>query len=240
MERALYDDIADWYDNYLCENVLYSESVLPTLLDLTGDVHDQRICDLACGQGWIARELAGRGAQVTGVDLSGRLLMLARSHEEQTPLGIAYLQADVQRGDVLAQSAFDGCICIWSLADMPDLVAVVHTMWRLLRRKGWVVIAITHPCFETPHACWGTADDHSVVRLVGGYFNEGFWKTKHGGVRSRVGAYHRTLSTYLNTLAREGFVFEQMREPMVTSERARQAIGNREVPSVLYVRAHKS
>ncbi|HEY1348737.1 MAG TPA: methyltransferase domain-containing protein [Ktedonobacteraceae bacterium] len=240
MDRALYDDIADWYDNYLRENVLYSESVLPTLLELTGDVRGQRICDLACGQGWIARELAGRGAQVMGVDLSGRLLLLARRYEEQAPLGITYLQADAQQGDVLALSAFDGCICIWSLADMPELTAVVHTMWQLLRSEGWVVLAVTHPCFETPHSRWVTADDHSVARLVGGYFNEGFWQTQHGGVRSRVGAYHRTLSTYLNTLADAGFVFERMRESMATGERARQVLGNREVPSVLYIRARKS
>lgn len=240
MNRALYDDIADWYDNYLCENVLYRESVLPTLLELAGDVRGQDICDLACGQGWIARELARRGAQVTGVDLSDRLLALARRYEKQEPAGILYLQADIQHGDILTPGAFDGCICIWSLTDIPDLAAVVHTMWRLLRVKGWLICAITHPCFETPHARWITDDDHSVARLVSGYFNEGFWQAEHGGVRSRVGAYHRMLSTYLNALAATGFVFEQMREPAAAGERARQVAGNREVPSLLYIRARKS
>lgn len=239
MNRALYDDIADWYDSYLRENVLYSEIVLPTLLTLTGNLEGQNICDLACGQGWIARELTRRGAQVTGVDLSERLLTLARRYEEQEPLGVIYLQGDVQFGDALAQSAFDGCLCIWSLADIPDLAAVFQTLWRLLKREGWLVFAIPHPCFETPHARWLMADDGSVGRLVRGYFDENFWQTEHGGVRSRVGAYHRTLSTYFNALAAAGFVFEQMREPVATGERARQVTGNQEVPFLLYVRAHK-
>lgn len=239
MNRALYDDIADWYDRYLHENVLYSESVLPMLLTLTGDVQGQRICDLACGQGWIARELARRGAKVTGVDLSGRLLTMARRYEEQEPLGIDYLQADVQREDVLAQSVFDGCVCIWSLADIPDLAAVFRTLWRLLKTEGWLVVAIPHPCFEAPHARWVERDDHRVARLINGYFNEGFWRTEQGGVRSRVGTYHRTLSTYLNTLAATGFVFAEMREPMAVGERARQVAGNQEVPSLLGMRAYK-
>lgn len=239
MNRALYDDIADWYDSYLRENALYSESILPMLLALTGDVQGQRICDLACGQGWVARELARRGATVTGIDLSERLLAIARRYEEQEPSGITYLQADVQHGDVLAKSSFDGCVCIWSLADIPDLAAVFRTLWQFLKAGGWLVVAIPHPCFETPHARWVEVDDHRVARLVSGYFNEGFWQSEQGGVRSRVGAYHRMLSTYLNTLAATGFVLEEMREPMAVGERARQVKGNQEVPSLLGLRAHK-
>jgi len=49
------------------------------------------ICDLACGQGWVARELARGGAQVTGLDLAPNLLALARRSEEQEPLGIVYV-----------------------------------------------------------------------------------------------------------------------------------------------------
>ncbi len=72
MNHASYDDIAQWYDSYLRENPIYHELVLPTLLELVGEVAGQTICDLACGQGWIARALARRGARVTGVDLAER------------------------------------------------------------------------------------------------------------------------------------------------------------------------
>jgi len=78
VNHASYDGIAEWYDSYLRENPIYHEIVLPTLLELAGEVNGQAICDLACGQGWIARELARRGAQVTGVDLAEQLLVLAR------------------------------------------------------------------------------------------------------------------------------------------------------------------
>lgn len=41
---------------------------------LIGDVTGQEVCDLACGQGRIARWLARRGATVVGADISVRLL----------------------------------------------------------------------------------------------------------------------------------------------------------------------
>jgi 2-polyprenyl-3-methyl-5-hydroxy-6-metoxy-1,4-benzoquinol methylase len=92
VNHASYDDIS------LRENPIYHEIVLPNLFELVGEKHGQTICDLACGQGWIARELARRGAHVTRVDLAQQLLALARRYEEQDPLGIEYLQDDIQSG----------------------------------------------------------------------------------------------------------------------------------------------
>lgn len=85
MNQTNYNEIADWYDRYLSEHPIYLELLLPHLLELVGEVEGERVCDLACGQGWFARELARRGARVTGIDVSGRLLEIARRHEQEEP-----------------------------------------------------------------------------------------------------------------------------------------------------------
>ena len=92
MTQASYNDIAQWYDQFLRERPVYMEVILPNLLRLIGEVEGEVICDLACGQGWVARELAQRGAQVTGLDLAPNLLALAQGYEEQEPPGIVYVQ----------------------------------------------------------------------------------------------------------------------------------------------------
>src|SRR5258708_18637971 len=92
MTQASYNDIAEWYDQFLRERPVYPEVILPNLLALVGEVEGEVICDLACGQGWMARELARRGAQVTGLDLPPNLLALARRYEGQEALGIVYVQ----------------------------------------------------------------------------------------------------------------------------------------------------
>jgi 2-polyprenyl-3-methyl-5-hydroxy-6-metoxy-1,4-benzoquinol methylase len=58
-----------------------------------GEIAGQRICDLACGQGRVARHLADLGARVVGIDLSAKLLAIARCSEESEPRGIEYVEA---------------------------------------------------------------------------------------------------------------------------------------------------
>jgi 2-polyprenyl-3-methyl-5-hydroxy-6-metoxy-1,4-benzoquinol methylase len=237
MTNAAYNDIAAWYDRYLQEQPIYEEVVLPALLSLLDPVQGQAVCDLACGQGWFARELARRGAHVMGVDLAEQQIALARQYEEREPLGIVYGVDDAQVGASLAESSFDGAICILALMDIPDIEAVFRTCRRLLKPGGWFVFAITHPCFTGPDAQWLDVAEQQAGRVVRGYFQERFWRSAGGGIRTRVGAYHRMLSTYLNALAAAGFVLERMVEPIATGKYAEQMPGYREVPSLAIIRA---
>src|SRR5258708_34908715 len=89
-----YDEIAEWYDTWLGSGSLREDPFFPSVEALIGEVAGQRICDLACGQGRVSRHLADLGARVVGIDLSGKLLAIARRHEKAEPRAIAYLQAD--------------------------------------------------------------------------------------------------------------------------------------------------
>jgi ubiquinone/menaquinone biosynthesis C-methylase UbiE len=63
-----------------------------TLLDLVGDLGGLTVLDLACGDGFYTRLLRRRGAlRATGVDLSPRMIELAREQEIDQRLGIEYL-----------------------------------------------------------------------------------------------------------------------------------------------------
>lgn len=239
MTHAPYNDIAAWYDQYLQEQPIYEDVVLPTLLSLVGSVQGQTVCDLACGQGWFARELARRGAQMTGIDLAEQQIALARRYEEREPLGISYSVDDAQVAASLADGSFDGLICILALMDIPDIEAVFRTCWRILKPGGWLVFAITHPCFTAPDAQWMETTDQQTVKAVRGYFQERFWRSAGGGIRTHVGAYHRMLSTYLNALAAAHFALERMVEPIATGKYAEQQPGYQEVPSLVIIRARK-
>lgn len=153
---AAYDAIADWYDARVRDGSLLHDLVIPGVLGLAGDLVGRSVCDLACGQGVIARELARGGASVVGIDLSGRMLKIARRDEVAEPLGISYRRGDIQDPDVLAGETFDGVVCGMALMDVPDAGAAMRAAHRLLRPGGWFVWAVTHPCFQTPDSetCW--------------------------------------------------------------------------------------
>jgi ubiquinone/menaquinone biosynthesis C-methylase UbiE len=210
-----YDEIAEWYDNWVGTHSMSDDPYFRAAEALMGEVAGQRICDLACGQGRVARHLADRGAHVVGVDLSANLLAIARRHEETSPRGIEYIHADVQRLDSTAFGPFDGVVCSMALMDIPDLATTVRSVAHLLRAEGWFAFSILHPCFHTSQS--GELESpEGVVRTISRYFVEGYWRSDtRTGPPGKVGAYHRTLSTYINTLSEAGLRLERLTEPRV-------------------------
>ena len=240
MTTSSYDQIATWYDESMRNGSLIHDLVMPGIFTILGDIAGQHICDLACGQGILTRQLARRGATVVGIDLSQQLLQFARQDETREPLGIVYLHDDAQALHAVTDASFDGVICNVALMDIADLAATFRAVQRILRPAGWFVCSITHPCFQTPLSSWTSEQKGTVSRVVSGYFEEKFWRSDNPqGVRGQVGAYHRTLSTYVNTLVEAGLALESIIEPQATGAIAERVPGYKEVPSMLLIRCRK-
>lgn len=222
-----YDQIADFYEERTAGDDLVGSAVL----ELLGDVAGMRLLDLACGHGRLARELARRGAQVVGIDLSLALLDKARAMERAEPLGIRYVHTDAADPDALAGETFDAVSCHFGLTDIDDQRGALTSIARWLRPGGAFVFSLLHPCFPG----WG-ADAPSSWPPGGGYDREGWWLAQNTGFRGKVGASHRKLSTYLNELARHGLLVDRCLEPEPGADwRARQP-GADPVPVFLVMR----
>jgi SAM-dependent methyltransferase len=115
---AEYDAIGDRYSEAKqAPWRLYLEAY--TLERLAGDLHDARVLDLACGDGFYARRLKARGAAaVLGVDLSSEMIALARAAERAAPLGCEYVVGDA--GALSAVGPFDLVVAAYLLNYAPD------------------------------------------------------------------------------------------------------------------------
>jgi ubiquinone/menaquinone biosynthesis C-methylase UbiE len=114
-----------------------------------------RLLDVGCGSGYFAREMARRGARVTGVDISPRMIEHARQHEAASPLGVEYVVGDAAEiASQFAAGAFDIVTSCMALQDMPDVPAVLRSVHTMLRPRGRLVASITHPCTDTPFREW--------------------------------------------------------------------------------------
>lgn len=186
-----------------------------TFDDLVGDLRGQRVAAVACGQGRDARRLADLGAKVVGIDASESLLAHARDLEQRTPRGIEYVHGDAHDLRPLADASFDGVACYMALMDIPELEPALRSVARILKPGGWFVATITHPCYKSP--AHGELVDHvegTYRRIAGRYFEEGpYNSTTRWEILPRV-AYHRTLSTYVNTLVAAGLPIVRMAEPI--------------------------
>jgi SAM-dependent methyltransferase len=211
MAIARYDAIADFYAAGFDRA---DDSVSTAVLDLLGPVAGVRVLDAACGHGRLTREIARRGGDVTGVDVSGKLIGKARERERAEPLGIRYIHADLTAPDALAGAGFDVAACNFGLSDIDDLGAAAGAVSRALRPGGRFVFAILHPCFPGGREISGSWPPD------GSYYGEGRWHARGpaSSLRRRVGAQHRTLSTYLNTLRAHDLWLDQVAEPLPAAD----------------------
>lgn len=230
---ARYDAVAEFYTEFAPD--MYDDPPMAALLQLIGDVTNLELLDLACGHGRLTRELARRGAHVVGVDISAALLGEARARELKHPLQISYIQADA--ASVASEGTiFDGVTCSFGLSDIDDLEGAIATVSRVLRPGGFFAFSLLHPCFPGWEAKQATPSWSSEL----GYYAEGWWRPRSPahGLRPRVGANHRMISSYLNTFARYQLVMEKMAEPPPPSDWLTEPPPSGPVPIYLVGRYH--
>jgi len=208
------DAVAAFYEQSAPD--VYDDPPMAALLQLIGDVTNLRLLDLACGHGRLTRELARRGSRVVGVDISAALLDLARTREAEQLLHISYIHADAAAPQTLEGKIFDGVTCIFGLSDIDELDGVIATVARLLRPRGFFAFSILHPCFPG----WEAEQAAPSWSPERGYYAEGWWRASSPahGLRPKVGANHRMLSSYLNIFARHHLVVEAISEPLPPSD----------------------
>lgn len=138
--------------------------VYNTWLEEVGDVKGKRVLDLACGSGISSREIANRGAEVTGVDISESMLDEAKRIEKQNPLGIKYLFGDVSILTTYSAEKFDMATAAFLLhyADSVDVLQKMITNISHNLKDGCEFISINlnpvHPIVD-----FGPGISHSAV-----------------------------------------------------------------------------
>ncbi|MFQ5821551.1 MAG: class I SAM-dependent methyltransferase, partial [Candidatus Heimdallarchaeota archaeon] len=121
----------------------------PATFKLIGEVRGQRVLDVACGEGYNTRILARKGAKVTGVDFSEKLIDLAKQEEAKEELGISYHVMDAtDLNKELSSNYFDLVTCFMALQDIKYYKKVISEVDRVLKQQGRFIFSIPHPCFS--------------------------------------------------------------------------------------------
>ena len=228
---ARYDEIADFYEANWSDHD--ADPVSIALFDLVGPLRGSRVLDLACGHGRISRELARRGGEVVGLDVSKQLLKRATARESADGFGITYIHGDAASPSVLLGEVFDAIVCSFGLSDIDDLEGAIATVARLLNPHGRFVFSMLHPCFG------GGQDVSGSWPAWRTYYDEGWWVADRtrSTLRQRVGSNHRMLSTYFNVLSRQDLVIDRVIEPQPPANWKHQQLDAARLPAFLVARA---
>jgi SAM-dependent methyltransferase len=159
----------------------------------------ERVLDLGCGEGWLMRELAGRGIEAVGLDVSMELVLAAEETGGGRYRCCSY--EEVVDDFTRAGGPYDLVACNFSLLSA-DLVPLLRALRENLGAGGALVIQTVHPWIaagEEPYADgWRT----ETFAAFGGDFAEPMpW-------------YFRTLQSWLDALREAGFRLDSLREPV--------------------------
>lgn len=106
----------------------------------------EAVVDAGCGEGYLTRRLAARGAAAVGVDRSAALIQAAASAGGRRPGSARFLLGDL-RSLPLRSGGFDAVLCNHGLNELRSPGAAFSEFARVLRPGGRLVVLMLHPCF---------------------------------------------------------------------------------------------
>jgi ubiquinone/menaquinone biosynthesis C-methylase UbiE len=135
------DSAAQMYEKYA---TLFMGQFVPALLEIAELQPGERVLDLACGTGVVARPAAakvGETGQVTGLDINAGMLAAARAMPSESGAAINWVEGSATAMS-LPNASFDVILCQQGLQFFPDQDAALREMLRVLAPGGRVALSV--------------------------------------------------------------------------------------------------
>jgi SAM-dependent methyltransferase len=203
-DRAVANDYDSFAEAYTAEaeaNLINGYYERPAILALAGDVAGRRILDAGCGSGPLFAALRERGAVVTGIDSSTRMLELAR---QRLGASAALHLADLGSPLPFADGAFDDVIASLVLHYLEDWTAPLAELRRVLMPGGRLIASVDHPFASQMQA--GPGADYFATRKWS-------FEWTFGGHSAPMCFWHRPLHAMTDAFTAASFRIAVISEP---------------------------
>lgn len=201
-----YQKLADSYAALIDTKPHNAYCERPAMVALWPDLAGKRVLDAGCGPGKYFELLAARGALVTGIDVSDRMIELARQRlGPEADLRIVDLSQPLE---MFPDTYFDFVNAPLCLDYIEDWKAVFKEFRRILKPSGLLQFSCGHPATD--------ADLHQTRKYYQVEEVEYVWKGFETPVL--MPSFRRPLQEILMPLIEEGFQILKLVEPMPTEE----------------------
>ena len=230
--REFWDRVAaDWEiqvgENGDSNRILNSD---PILWKFAGEIQNLSVLDAGCGTGYLSRKLALKGAVVTGIDLSEKMIAIAREKSANKNLQIDFYVDDCSKLEKLFDRYFDLVIANYVLMDVLDLEGAMNAFNRVLKLNGNAVLVFSHPCFPQGKASVSEDNEEVNYNWSFSYFErQKCIELPWGHFTSEFIWFHRPLSDYWKAFKSSGFDIVDFDEPRLTEERFHLAKNERQL-----------
>ena len=213
--------MADAYEEFSSGADSYSYAIeWPCIQKMLPVLTEKKIVDLGCGTGrftfWLEAE---KPSTIIGVDLSEKMLKLAKEKAAETGSAAKFIKADVS--SAFTDDQFDLVFSSTLTHYVPDLDAFFRNVSKMLRPDGQCIFSIMHPIYTAQYPIKNgnivPDDDDWVVRYLDprerAYVQP--WIEYNDAIENFLSfSYHYTFSEYINALIRAGLRLTEIQEPL--------------------------
>lgn len=187
---------------------LYGAFVSEEKHRLFGDVSSKKLLEIGCGNG---RSLQYHGerkaAELWGMDLSPNQLEKTRQHLAACGLSATLVCSPMEEECGIPEHYFDFVYSVYAIGWTTDLEGTFRRIASYLKQDGVFIFSWSHPI----HRC--VTADRETYAFKKSYFDESWYPVFPDPSKADVLTLSdRKLSTYVNALAKAGFVIEQLIE----------------------------
>jgi len=228
--RATWDTNAEAWDKKINAGGGWQTTIIAPTVERMLDIQpDERVLDIACGNGHFSRRLLELGATVIASDFSPTLIELAKQRTTQHTERITYHVVDAtDEAQLLALAEpgnrrFDAAVCNMALMDMPAIEPLFRAVVKLLKPDGRFVFSVMHPCFNgLSIAMQPELPDYAAVPTYAIKVSRYLSHTVTKGLaifEQPVEQYywHRPLHVLFNSAFASGLIMDRLEEPKTTA-----------------------
>jgi 2-polyprenyl-3-methyl-5-hydroxy-6-metoxy-1,4-benzoquinol methylase len=244
---------ADFWDERMGEhsNRFHREVVRPDTERLLSVNENDKILDIACGNGNYSKRLVELGANVIAFDYSKKMIENAKKRCSHCIDRIDFHVIDATDKDDLEKLSikgpFDKAVSNMAIMDIADIAPLFNSVSKLLKPGGIFVFSTIHPCFQSPgmRRITEIEDVGNSVRTRHGiqvfeYINSCCFEG-NGIVNQPVPQlyYHRPLSELFDLCFNAGFVINGVSEPVFEIDSEKSKFDWNKIPPIIIMRLQK-
>lgn len=174
-------------------------------LHLFGDASNKKVLDIGCGSGHSLKYLGDKGAnELWGLDMSTGQIANAKRYLKESGYEAHLFNVPMESDCGIPKNYFDIVYSIYAIGWTTDLDLTLSLIASYLKPGGTFIFSWDHPILR--HM---STEDNKLI-FTGNYFDEDWFSYEKEGCELNLCI--RKLSTYINALAKAGFVIEQMIE----------------------------